>query len=360
MAKRIIVCCDGTWDGDNVAGDGTNVRRFCKLLAPQDGAGARQLARYHNGVGAADRGWDRIKAGMTGAGLDRILLAAYRDLVADYEPGDRLHLVGFSRGAFTARSLAGLIRNSGIVKRQSDAVAAFELYRSRRQEDAPGAEKARRFRLDNSWADITPIEFIGVWDTVGSLGVPLLRFGLSRAKFHDTDLSRYVRHACHAIAIDERRRFFKPTLWTQTAEGAGSGQRLVQRWFPGVHRDVGGGEMERGLSDVTLDWMIGEAKLSGLAFQTGASAPVAVRPDPLAPMNRSLTLFYRTFIPIHRRIDDLDHLREVRKTAAQRNPPVLVVGTSEELSPTACTRRKMTEYRSVPLEDYLRRNPNAC
>jgi uncharacterized protein (DUF2235 family) len=359
--KRIIISCDGTWDSNAVAGDGTNVRRFCKLLAPRDATGIEQLTRYHNGVGAADRGWRRIRAGLTGEGLDRILLAAYRDLVAEYEPGDLLYLIGFSRGAFTARSLAGLIRNSGIVRHQRDAEAAFALYRSRDPADAPQTEKARRFREAHSWSDITKIDFIGVWDTVGSLGVPLLRLSLSAVKFHDTDLSRHVRRACHAVAIDERRRFFRPTLWTQSQAAMGEHQHLVQAWFPGVHRDAGGGELERGLSDASLAWMIGEAKDAGLAFVGGGSSPFAVRPDAEAPMNHSMTAFYRMFGQIDRRIADPAYLAEAQAVGRKHVPPTVIVGTGETLSATACQRRAaVRDYRSTPLEAFLKRFPAAC
>ncbi|MFL5493822.1 MAG: DUF2235 domain-containing protein, partial [Gemmatimonadales bacterium] len=255
-AKRIVICADGTWNSPYRTSGGnpvpTNVWLIHQLVKEQDAAGKPQLAYYHAGVGTGGR-IDRLLGGLTGRGLRRNVLACYRFLVDHYMPGDELYLFGFSRGAYTVRSLAGLIRNSGIVdpgKCLSETALlatiaeGWWLYRSRSQDSTPVAAKAVDFRVEHSHPDFR-IKCIGVWDTVGALGIPIdgplgavsrLRHG-----FHDVRLSSRVDCGFHAIAIDERRSPFMPTLWEQQPNAAASGQRLEQIWFTGVHADVGGG-----------------------------------------------------------------------------------------------------------------------
>ena len=206
-----------------------------------------------------------MSGGAFGHGLEDNVYEAYRFLVGNYEPGDELFLFGFSRGAFTARSLAGMIRKCGILERQHVRryPAAIALYRDDQHPDSPAARTFRRAHAVGGDATL-PIRFIGVWDTVGALGIPLrgLR-GLTRHKyqFHDTELSGSVAQACHALAIDERRAPFEPTLWAYRPK---PGQTVEQVWFAGVHSDVGGGYPDTGLADITLEWMIDRAQGAGL------------------------------------------------------------------------------------------------
>jgi uncharacterized protein (DUF2235 family) len=277
--KRIVICADGTWNVPKEVQPGgdapTNVWLLYQLVKDVDADGTPQLKYYHAGVGTKRTWLRRVTDGATGRGLSDNMRDAYAFLVDHYNPGDHVYLFGFSRGAYTVRTLAGMIRNSGIVDRAKYAgraqemekamEAAYELYRLRTDDTAPAAPRAREFRAAHSHPDFY-ISCIGVWDTVGSLGVPveskltspLQWFNERVAGFHDVTLSGYVDCAFHALAIDERRGPFKPTLWNQKADARAAGQILEQVWFAGVHSDVGGGYPwnERGLANVTLRWML--------------------------------------------------------------------------------------------------------
>jgi len=268
--KRIVVCADGTWNTPRPRAGGssapTNVWLLYQVILPVASDQVPQLALYHAGVGTGGL-VDRLLGGAFGVGLRDNILDCYRFLVDYYHPGDALYLFGFSRGAYTVRSLAGLIRNCGIIDRRGlddaarDAAidAAFQLYRKRGDDTAPAAAKAVDFRARHSHPDFR-ITCIGVWDTVGALGIPVGLCGrLSRRLFgfHDVTLSSRVDRAFHAIAVDERRRPFVPTLWHQQPDASKAGQVLEQVWFTGVHSDVGGGYGwdERDLANLTLRWM---------------------------------------------------------------------------------------------------------
>ncbi len=177
-----------------------------------------------------------------------------RFLTANYELGDELYLFGFSRGAYTVRSLAGMIHKCGIPRREKllNENNAIDLYRSPEPADAPRPRALRRHNSVNGEAAI-PIQCIGVWDTVGALGVPgalgLPQAFSKRYAFHDTQLARSVKFAFHAVSIDERRRSFTPTLWTGRPAAE---QTVEQVWFSGTHSDVVGGLGSTGLPPITL------------------------------------------------------------------------------------------------------------
>jgi len=262
--RRLVVCCDGTW---NTAESKTitNVTYMARAVAPISGLdGATQVVFYDPGVGTGNL-VDRISGGAFGDGLDGNILDAYRFLVYNYSPGDQVFFFGFSRGAYTARSAVGMLRKCGLLKKvHADLVDdAYELYRKR--DDEPDGPRATKFRDNFSWPKFD-VEFIGVWDTVGALGIPLtgLRWFTRRdEQFHDTKLSRMVRRAYHAVAIDERRGPFKPTLWEKHPD---SDQKVEQAWFAGVHTDVGGGYEDRALANITFQWMAIRAYDAGLEF----------------------------------------------------------------------------------------------
>lgn len=279
--KRLIVCCDGTWQRI-YDGSLTNVALTARSISARDAKGRAQIVYYSAGVGASLSGLS-LWQGMTGADLDDHLLEAWLFLNLNYEPGDEIHLFGFSRGAYTVRSLAGLLRKIGVLRRAhvDKAHAALELYRARDvSADAPETE---RFRIAHAiaWPRIsTPfteppvdlrIRYIGVWDTVGALGIPRIlpvSLGLNRQyEFHDTALSRSVLSARHAVAIDERRAAFAPTLWSNVAafNTPGAPPRVEQAWFAGDHGGVGGGS-RRGLSNCALLWVLEGAEAAGLAL----------------------------------------------------------------------------------------------
>jgi len=276
--KRILIFADGTWDRPAKAWQGsaapTNVWLLYQLVRPnaRDAFGTPQLAYYHAGVGTGHEIIDRVLGGINGFGLRRNILACYRFLVAHYRPGDEVYLFGFSRGAYTVRSLAGLIRNIGVLVQEKLAasrdpeatiMAAWSLYRERGPDSVPTAKRAVDFRYEHSQPDFN-IKCIGVWDTVGSLGLPVGGpvgwLSQNFFGFHDVTLSSHVDCAFQGLAIDEQRGPFTPTLWVQQPGAREAGQVLTQAWFVGVHTDVGGGEQweERGLANVTLRWMIGQ------------------------------------------------------------------------------------------------------
>jgi uncharacterized protein (DUF2235 family) len=324
MPKRLVVCCDGTWNRPDQLDDGvaapTNVSKLALAVARRDDAGVEQVVRYVRGVGT--RRFERIRGGAFGVGLSRNVREAYRFLVDNYEPGDELFFFGFSRGAFTARSTVGLVRNSGVLRREhAERVdEAYGLYRARDDRKRPTGIDAELFRRMYSHPD-SDIHFVGVWDTVGALGIPIDGFRppvlSKRWSFHDTTLSSHVRAAYHAIAIDEQRGPFKPTLWEQQ-EGV-EDQTLEQVFFAGVHCDVGGGYSDSSLGEIPLLWMVDRARAHGLAFDPerlalvdgGAADPklrcvgVQVAPDALGKLHESLKGFYKV-LRRHRRALEAD------------------------------------------------------
>jgi uncharacterized protein (DUF2235 family) len=273
MSKRLVVCCDGTWNTPDQAMEGrpcpTNVTKVALEVAEKGGDGRQQCVYYLRGVGTA-RG-ERIRGGAFGVGLSRNVKEAYRTIVENYEPDDELFFFGFSRGAFTARSTAGFVRNCGVLKRQH-AYRVDEAYALYRDRDAhPRGTESELFRRSYSYdPDIT---FIGVWDTVGALGIPVRGMGWlnKRWAFHDTQLSSKVKNAFQALAIDEKRGPFRPTLWKPHENDVHPpDQRLEQVWFSGVHCGIGGGYEDTSLSDIALLWMVQRAKECGLAFRPDA------------------------------------------------------------------------------------------
>jgi len=312
--KRLFVCCDGTWQSEYDRSGGvpvpSNVVRFHNCLRETDprpdGSAIEQLRFYHPGVGATATGIVRILDGAFGFGLARDVRIAYKWLADHYNVGDRIFVVGFSRGAFTARSVVGMVERCGLPPKPSWGVVdeAFRLFR-RADDDLGRVDAITAFRKRNRCPDGPPIEFVGVWDTVGALGIPSMPYGLgllrARMRFHDTELSPWVKHARHALAIDEMRGSFFPTLWTSTPN---DGHTLEQVWFAGVHADVGGGYREIGLSDVTLMWMIGQAGSCGAAFD--AQMVGQIRPEALDVVHDSLTGVFDMLDSRPRTVPDLN------------------------------------------------------
>jgi uncharacterized protein (DUF2235 family) len=299
--KRLVICCDGTWQR-LYGGALTNVALTARAVAPRDAQDNLQIVYYSAGVGASVDGVS-LWQGMTGGDLDDNLLEAWLFINLNYEPGDQLYLFGFSRGAYTVRSLAGLLRKCGVLRREhvDKSHAALELYRER--SIAPDDDEAERFRVAHAiaWPRLAraftsppvdlSIRYLGVWDTVGSLGIPRLlpvSIGLNaRYQFHDTALSRSVEQARHAVAIDERRAPFAPTLWSNIEKfnAPGARPRVAQQWFPGDHGGVGGGGV-RGLSNCALMWVLEGAELSGLALSREPGSVISgclADIDPITP-----------------------------------------------------------------------------
>ena len=261
--KRLVVCCDGTWNDADSIDDLTNVSRLAWAIKPVDERGnVPQIVFYQSGVGSEGDIVDKIKGGGLGLGLARNVRDAYTFICNNYCDGDEIFLFGFSRGAYTARSVGGLIGYAGLLgKRDLDRfMALWDGYRTG-SKDKPNGFADRHKDVE--------IKCIGVWDTVGSLGIPGI-LGRPFEKyygFHNTELGAHVQHAFHGLALDEQRKDFQPALWKQKPEGKAKGQKLKQVWFAGAHSDVGGGYPDHGLSDISLAWMASELEpMLGIDF----------------------------------------------------------------------------------------------
>lgn len=309
--QRLVICTDGTWNSrDRAKADGsglTNVARMAAAIAPADAERIRQLVFYQPGVGTGPW-WDRLVGGAFGVGVSLNIQRAYGWLVDHYHPDDELYFFGFSRGAFTARSLVGFIRNCGVLRRENASMIpeAYAFYRNRAPEAHPRGRKAREFRDTYAHATRPRLRCVGVWDTVGSLGVPTTGpvgwYTRRRYGFHDVALSSWVENAFQALAVDERRKPFAPTLWEipdEQVQQPDRAQRVEQVWFAGVHANVGGGYPDASLSDLTLRWMMDRAAECGLALLPAAAN---VKGDALGPARDSMSLFYRAFGPLRREI----------------------------------------------------------
>ncbi len=246
----------------------TNVGRLVQALpalGSSDGEEIVQVVFYDDGVGADSSGLRRIWEGSLGKGIDNLIYEAYRFISVNYEEGDEICLFGFSRGAFTVRSVAGMIGKVGLVPRKylKQIPQALSVYRTR------NTAKQERFKKAYSIKNPT-VTLLGCWDTVGALGIPdkvpflpiddILR---RRYEFHDTKLGPQIERAIHAVSIDEMRKEFQATLMEKSAKNAKT--KLIQKWFPGDHGCVGGGSWEkRGLSNHCLVWLLEQAKKMGI------------------------------------------------------------------------------------------------
>ncbi len=278
--KRLVVCCDGTWQ-DLETDYPTNILKIAQSTEASSADGVAQIAFYDAGVGTGNVA-DRVGGGAFGHGIDENILSAYQFIILNWMPGDELYLFGYSRGAYTVRSLRGLIRANGILVRRNlrKMPAAYAMYRDR--QIGPDAPEAVQFREDFSHPDAdVEITALCCFDTVGALGVPdqipLVPFDNrinAKYQFHDTRLSRNIAHAFHFLSIDERRKSFTPTLMEKSKNRPD--QQLRQIWFVGDHAAIGGGSVQKApLSNLTLINMVSEIGKTGL----GLSFDLSVIPD---------------------------------------------------------------------------------
>lgn len=288
--KRLVVCCDGTWNG--LSGKyPTNVRKLRDAVQAMDAQGIKQAVFYQEGLGTK---WhDRFVGGAFGWGIDENISEVYRFLCLNYAPGDEVYCFGFSRGAYTVRSLIGLIYCSGLLRPSeiSRIPEAYRLYRDRNiRPSNPIAEEFRR-----KFGDRISIKVLGCWDTVGSLGIPDLvpfipldQLINRKYQFHDTQLSAIIQNAFHAIAIDERRKSFVATHMEPSDKNPN--QVIREVWFPGTHGCVGGGTLaNQGLSDGALQWMVQQVSALNLALDPRLSESLLL--DPLLSFDTSLGIF---------------------------------------------------------------------
>ena len=362
--KRLVLCCDGTWNSADQESNHepcpTNVVRLGYRVAKRDAAGVPQILYYDQGVGTGNT-IDRLSGGALGKGLDDNIYDAYRFLVCNYEPGDELYFFGFSRGAFTARSVVGMARKCGILaaKHGRQYGRATELYRDASHPADPGPVGFRNDYCCYGKAELE-VKFIGVWDTVGALGIPMrgLRW-LTKEKyaFHDTELSGAVQNAYHALAIDEHRKPFEPAIWEYKPK---PWQHIEQVWFCGAHSDIGGGyertrikgtpddapRFEIQLADLALDWMIAKARACGLAFDDEVMSFNPLELDPLAKMHDSHTGLYN-LVPEYDRVIGLATIDKAR--TEERD-------LTQSLHPSVLTRWDAdARYRPESLRRYFAR-----
>jgi uncharacterized protein (DUF2235 family) len=375
MARKLVVCCDGTW---NTPRTNTNIHRTYHFLrerlglptemTQKDGVttcggrvgdGSEVLLFYDQGVGTD---WfSRLVGGAAGVGLSDNVRDAYYFLAHNYVPGSEIYVFGFSRGAYTARSLCGFVKAAGLMQRPS----MKEVWRAYMDTYATAPRivaKPRGWTPDRirSWLvekagdavgrlgdDVknlprhagVKIRFIGVYDTVGALGVPItgpVDVNEPIVGFHDTTLGDLVEHAVQALAVDERRGPYVPSLWTQAADAAAlAGQSVLQVWFPGVHSDIGGGYGDKGIGDITWDFMMRQAARRGLLLDPNQPTP-PVTLKPLPPQHES---YNKTWQELSDRLKLIPQgVRAIGPTMVGADGRALTVAGEVRLHPSLASR----------------------
>lgn len=329
MARKLVLCLDGT--SNRYCRDNTNV---VKLLALLDKSASDQLVYYQPGIGTIPPPGVFLKLWKTI--ITRLDLAfaillkhhvqdAYRFLMRYYEDGDQIFIFGFSRGAYTARVLAGMLHKVGLLARGNEELVPFawEMYAVHENFD-----DARGFR--RTFGRKVPVDLIGVWDTVSSV-----RYAGRTQHFDYTFDNPSVKKVRHAMALDERRAYFRQNLWEEPAR---DGQDVLQVWFPGVHCDVGGGylESEAGLSKIALRWMVDEigTQLTFNAKAIAATLPASdtdgiSAPNPTAKFHESLRGWWRIVELVPKRV------AERQADGSFRKKWILPRGRSRWIAPTA-------------------------
>lgn len=322
MPKNIVVFFDGTAK-EGGRGENTNVYHMFNMVEDRTD---RQIAFYDPGVGT---GWHKFTGMVGGLGISRNLLEGYTFIYENFRAGDSIYLIGFSRGAATARSLSGFIHHFGMLPQSRPELIgdAYRIYKTRDRDKLE--EKAQAF-INKHHTMWTRIKFLGCYDTVAALGLSwhlpsklLDRIPTFRHRFHDLRLSKSVENAYHALAIDDERKTFHPELWDTRLEEY---QHLRQVWFAGMHTDVGGGYRERGLSDIALVWLMDRAADHGL--QVYPRHQVSIDEDALGLMHDSRgkwwTRLYRREIrnwPPGRSDKPVVHASVEERAASDVRPP---------------------------------------
>ncbi|KAK3994221.1 hypothetical protein QBC44DRAFT_367744 [Cladorrhinum sp. PSN332] len=359
VPKRLIVCCDGTWM-DSLGKKGreppSNVTRISRVLCRTCSDGTHQIINYFAGVGTANS-LDQLTGGAFGMGLDQDIREVYNFLCTNYVDGDSIILVGFSRGAFTARSVADMIASLGLLtpegldqfhaifndyehigdrSRDTDeylipglpeynnshgqAKIEWEERRMRKYKTGLRERKYTRDTYHDGKTEIR-IKALAVWDTVGTLGIPPapvigVRGSADAWRFTNTQISSKVENAFQALALDEPRYAFRPALWERGP--GGSNTNLKQVWFPGNHGNVGGGWWDQQISDITLAWMCDQLSPLGVEFNHPRLTSLfldtvrfsAAHPFPYAPQRGHISsLVARPISGITRTVSKLIHRR---------------------------------------------------
>ncbi|OLN85190.1 hypothetical protein CCHL11_04367 [Colletotrichum chlorophyti] len=333
--KRLVVCCDGTWNNSNKKGNiATNVARLSSAVAHKCCTGMPQIVYYHRGAGTEESKTAQYLGGVLGKGIIQDIADVYRFVCDNYNPGDEVIIIGFSRGAFTARSVSGMICNIGLLNRvgtstfgeifhdyqnfpnwkpgtkfnKDDHLMGFTLTTFERIERRECAKQDCIEKRDNAameaallsrkeeifaesgetkWFPVpteVKVKAVGVWDTVGSLGWPKMPWekirkdrSASELRFASLDVHPNVEHAFHALALDEWRTAFRPTLWGKRGNGK---TKLRQVWFPGSHSNVGGGFEDQQIASIALAWMADQLTSIGVEFSTPEMKRIFYTVDP--------------------------------------------------------------------------------
>lgn len=268
MNKNIVICCDGT--GNKFGQHNTNIVKISQACLHDDSESApvKQIVYYDPGVGTlnlpGESWYTKLKSAWCGLGfgygLNQNIIDAYEYLMENYQPDDKVFLFGFSRGAYTVRALAGMIFRFGLLRKGSTNLIPYvsDMYHQFRQNQKIDYAIAAEFK--QSFSQECKPQFIGVFDTVAAMG------HLNRSKiFYDASLNPDVKFGYHALSIDEKRAPFSPFLWDESKKT--TEQTIEQVWFSGDHGNIGGGHEDASLSDITLQWMLRNALLQGLALK---------------------------------------------------------------------------------------------
>jgi uncharacterized protein (DUF2235 family) len=302
--RTIVIFCDGTWNSPEEEDFGlptpTNVYKLYRACMDEAESQGAQVTWYQPGVGSNGSRLRKAFEGATGTGTGRAIMRGYHTIAAQrHGPQDRIVLIGFSRGAFVARSIAGMIQKVGLLKPEAtreQVEQAYELYRTAANE---GEAMARRASAQFVQLPVR-VHAIGAWDTVGALGLSLWGWSFNfrplwRNKFHRLSPNLITDHVFHALAVDEKRTSFMPVLWhlpedkqsvpTGVAHAEHARRPLVEEvWFRGAHSDVGGGYGDTALSDIALSWMMDKLSSAGLLLRPH---PPVLRPDPCGRIHLS-------------------------------------------------------------------------
>lgn len=380
MKKRIVVCCDGTWNEPESVEDHhkvpTNVLKMVRAIAARDEVrDIDQVVFYNKGIGTGALGIaDRLIGGGTGYGISDNIRDCYNFLSNNYADGDDIYLFGFSRGAYTVRSLGGMLATVGLLDKDDLGYVpeAYAWYHT-----DPDQRRDSQFHpLMEDLPRVMPrIKFVGVWDTVGALGVPtpILR-GVEKLAsriwpslhvgFHDCNLLPIVENAYQALALDERRRPFRAALWNRD-----TGQRNVQQmWFAGVHSNVGGGYRDAGLSDMTLTWMVNRAIECGLVVDDSYLTR-RVHPSKFGKLENSYSGAYRLLqlfgirpctrpVGTCHEVGEMIHDSVVQRIHTDRAPPYRprnLVGADGALRVVKDGKREFVEVNGVRVLIYRER-----
>lgn len=384
--QRIILCSDGTWLASDTGDKSTpsNVAKLARAVANNgpDAKGniVKQIVSYHSGLGSGDLPFQKAIYGSFGWGLDIEVSQIYDFISNNYEPGDELFFFGFSRGAFTVRSVAGLVCDVGVLSavHMSRFTEMWEAYRANTSgEPFRNSAWYRNNKEELGLTDVR-VKVVGVWDTVGALGIPewpvvswATKAGLPinmRYAFHNTKVSKNLDYAFQALAIDEKRLTFPPTLWHKTVDGPA--EDLQQCWFPGVHGNIGGqrdylhasADFEE-ISHNTFAWMVDN--LSNMLTFEDAAIKILIKEHHRALNSINITSGWGCG-PIVDNFSGLQGLffwllgkKDRAPGSYPRDPGDGTSGaTNEYFHPITRIRKEILGYNPMPLQGYSIERPH--